>query len=197
MFIRKHNTLRVSKSTPRVSTSCVESEPMKTIGERIRQAREALKISGDALAKKAGYKNQSAIGNLENRAGGTGGNKIGVIADALNVSVEWLLRGPDCDVVPFIVPAAPPGTNQNPTQSTVSAISMGSITPRQAWGIVGKLIAEADDLTRDQVKPLLARMCDEPGRIPEILKRIESALDAGNENSVTESQPKSISSGHG
>lgn len=74
---------------------------MKTIGERIRQAREALQLSGDALAKKVGYKNQSAIGNLENRAGGTGGNKIGAIADALHVPIEWLLRGPDSDTIPF------------------------------------------------------------------------------------------------
>ncbi|MDP3709117.1 MAG: helix-turn-helix domain-containing protein, partial [Polaromonas sp.] len=74
---------------------------MKTIGERIRQAREALGLSGDALAKRVGYKNQSAIGNLENRAGGTGGSRIEIIADALNVTVDWLLRGPDRDSVPF------------------------------------------------------------------------------------------------
>lgn len=197
MFIRKHNTLRVNKSTPRVSTSCVESEPMKTIGERIRQAREALKISGDTLAKKAGYKNQSAIGNLENRAGGTGGNKIGVIADALNVPIEWLLRGPDCDVVPFIAPTHSLGVDPKTTPTTVSAMHAGSATPRQALDTLGALIAEADDLTRDQIKPMFARMCDEPGRIPEILKRIESALDAGNQNTAAESRPKSISSGHG
>lgn len=75
---------------------------MKTIGERIRQARESLKLSGEALAKRAGYKNQSAIGNLENRVGGTGGNKLTIIADALHVPVEWLLRGPDADNVPFL-----------------------------------------------------------------------------------------------
>lgn len=74
---------------------------MKTIGERIRQAREARKMSGEALAQAAGYKQQSAIGNLENRAGGSGGSRIGLIADALNVPVEWLLRGPDTGAVPF------------------------------------------------------------------------------------------------
>lgn len=75
---------------------------MKTIGERIRQAREALKMSGEALALKVGYKNQSAIGNLENRATGTGGNRIVAIAAALSVPVEWLLNGPDSDTVPFL-----------------------------------------------------------------------------------------------
>lgn len=51
-----------------------------------------------------GYKNQSAIGNLENRKDGSGGNKIERIADALNVSVDWLFNGPDCDNVPFLPP---------------------------------------------------------------------------------------------
>lgn len=73
---------------------------MKSVGERIRQAREARKMSGEALAKKVGYKHQSAIGNLENRPGGTGGNKISEIAETLEVPLEWLLRGPDGDKVP-------------------------------------------------------------------------------------------------
>lgn len=50
---------------------------------------------------RVGYKNQSAIGNLENRAGGTGGTKIGLIADVLCVPVDWLLRGPDSLDVPY------------------------------------------------------------------------------------------------
>ena len=75
---------------------------MKTIGERIRQARNALGISGERLAAKVGYKNQSAIGNLENRRDGTGGNKLPQIAKALNVSVDWLMNGPDCEQVPFL-----------------------------------------------------------------------------------------------
>ena len=40
---------------------------MKTVGERIRQAREGLAMSGEELAQKAGYKTQSGIGNLEFR----------------------------------------------------------------------------------------------------------------------------------
>lgn len=75
---------------------------MKTVGERIRQAREARKLSGSALADLVGYKNQSAIGNLENRPGASGGNKIGAIAAALGVTVDWLLNGPDTDAVPWI-----------------------------------------------------------------------------------------------
>ena len=74
----------------------------KTVGERIRQARLARQWSGETLAKLAGYSNQSSIGNLENRATGQGGNRIGAIAAALGVSVDWLLHGPDSDQVPFI-----------------------------------------------------------------------------------------------
>lgn len=79
---------------------------MKTIGERIRQARDGRKMTGEQLAEKVGYKKQSAIANLENRASGTGGNKINAIADALSVSVEWLMRGPDGPNVPYL-----PGMN--------------------------------------------------------------------------------------
>lgn len=60
-----------------------------------------MNLSGLELAQMVGYKHQSAIGNLENRAGGSGGHKIGDIAEALGVPVEWLLKGPDCDQVPF------------------------------------------------------------------------------------------------
>lgn len=51
---------------------------------------------------RCGYKRQSAISNLENRVGGTGGNHIQKIAEALKVSVDWLLCGPDTDNVPFL-----------------------------------------------------------------------------------------------
>jgi transcriptional regulator with XRE-family HTH domain len=77
---------------------------MKTIGERIRQAREARGFSGEELALAVGYTHQSAIGNLENRATGTGGTKIAQIATALRVPVQWLLQGPDGPDVPFSDP---------------------------------------------------------------------------------------------
>lgn len=75
---------------------------MKTIGERIRQARQAKGLSGAALATMVGYRHQSAISNLEARASGQGGNKIGAIADALGVTLEWLARGPDSETAPFL-----------------------------------------------------------------------------------------------
>jgi transcriptional regulator with XRE-family HTH domain len=99
-------TERVNKQTPRVNSFCVQLNTMKTVGERIRQARDAHGMSGEQLAKRVGYKRQSGIANLENRAGGTGGNKLGAIADALGVPVDWLLRGPDGPNIPFL-----PGMN--------------------------------------------------------------------------------------
>lgn len=77
---------------------------MKTVGERIRQARDARGLSGEELAHAVGYKNQSAISNLENRSTGTGGTKIARIATALRVPVQWLLEGPDGPEVPFSEP---------------------------------------------------------------------------------------------
>jgi transcriptional regulator with XRE-family HTH domain len=93
--------LFATELTPRVDTVCVQSIMAKTVGERIRQARQARKWSGEHLAQLAGYKQQSAIGNLENRATGQGGNKLPAIAAALKVPLTWLLEGPDSDVVPF------------------------------------------------------------------------------------------------
>lgn len=68
---------------------------MKSVGERIRQAREFRKLSGEELAHKIGYKTQSGISNLENRNGGMGGAKVFLIAQVLDVSLHWLLNGPD------------------------------------------------------------------------------------------------------
>lgn len=70
---------------------------MKTVGERIRQARTARGLSGEQLARLVGYKTQSGISNLENRATGHGGGMLPKIAEALDVSIEWLLQGPDID----------------------------------------------------------------------------------------------------
>lgn len=77
---------------------------MKTVGERIRQAREHRGLSGEELAKKVGYKTQSGISNLENRASGHGGEKLTKIAEALNFSVEWFLNGPDTEDMASVKP---------------------------------------------------------------------------------------------
>ena len=52
-------------------------------------------MTAEELALQAGYATQSGIANLENRATGRGGYRLPKIAQVLNVSLEWLLSGPD------------------------------------------------------------------------------------------------------
>lgn len=118
---------------------------MKTIGERIKQARDELGWSGLYLANQVGYKTQSGISNLEQRATGSGGNKIGKIAQALNVPLEWLVNGPDSDKVPFLPPkqagestvvqissVQEPGRQYDPITSQVLIILAKFDTPQKA-----------------------------------------------------------------
>lgn len=98
---------------------------MKTVGERIRQAREARGMSGEELAMAVGYAHQSAIGNLENRATGTGGTKITLIAAALRVPVQWLLAGPDGPTVPFSEPAISHNPADVPYSTTLHQTAKG------------------------------------------------------------------------
>lgn len=89
---------------------------MKTIGERIQQARLKRGWSAEYLAKHTGYKTQSGISNLENKATGSGGNKIKDIARVLRVSVDWLMNGPDSPNVPFLEPISSAGGIENGTR---------------------------------------------------------------------------------
>lgn len=51
-----------------------------------------------------GYKTQSGISNLENRATGRGGFQLPKIAQALDFSVEWFLNGPDTEDMSQVKP---------------------------------------------------------------------------------------------
>src|SRR5450631_4589305 len=63
---------------------------MKTIGDRVRERRTALKLSQPQLAKKVGGITYQAIQQLE--AGGGTKHLVG-IARALGVTAEWLQDG--------------------------------------------------------------------------------------------------------
>lgn len=127
-------------NTPRVDdqhhvlTRYVFNPPtMKSVGERIRQAREFRKMSGEELAQRVGYKTQSGISNLENRSTGMGGAKIVAIARALNLSLQWFLNGPDTadlnSVPPFAEPPAPPPPPGGPSDHRVSERTADYPTP--------------------------------------------------------------------
>jgi len=95
-------------------------QTMKTVGDRIRQAREFRGLSGEELAIKVGYKTQSGISNLENRATGRGGFALPKIAEVTNFSVEWFLQGPDTEAMTTVEPLARtrqtwPAAPQTPT----------------------------------------------------------------------------------
>lgn len=68
---------------------------MTTTGDRIRRARLFRGLTAEELASMVGYATQSGIANLENRATGRGGYRLPRIAQALDVSLDWLLGGPD------------------------------------------------------------------------------------------------------
>lgn len=107
---------------------------MKTIGERIQQARLAKHWSADQLAKKVGYKTQSGISNLENKATGSGGNKITDIARVLSVSVDWLLSGPDCENVPFLPQSIDTtATQTGPAQAFQTTGNLYPVTATAQW----------------------------------------------------------------
>lgn len=106
---------------------------MKTIGERIQQARLAKGWSADYLAKKVGYQTQSGISNLENKATGSGGNKIGKIAFALDVTLDWLLTGPDSDNVPFLPPKLEQQSVEHQTTTVNSPPGIYVVQSESKW----------------------------------------------------------------
>lgn len=129
---------------------------MKTIGERIQQARLALGWSAFDLAKKVGYKTQSGIGNLESRAGGSGGNKIGAIAKALNVPLEWLINGPDSDVVPFLATGGPAVSVAQARESTPTYLLVDRRSQHDEWTLAA--IALMKELDMGQRQAMVAKM---------------------------------------
>jgi|GEM_PF-4172791 len=116
---------------------------MKTVGERIRQAREFRRMSGEELAHAAGYKHQSGISNIENRASSRGGMGIQKIAQALDVPIEWLINGPDTEDMRTVGPfSAQPKTPiravrvvKEPVINYNTDWPFHTVTPRQ-WATI-------------------------------------------------------------
>lgn len=60
--------------------------------------------------------------------------------------------------------------------ATLAPALHGSASLPQALEMLGQALMAADDLTLDQVRPLLARLVDEPTRAPEIVPRLAALL---------------------
>lgn len=97
---------------------------MKTVGERIRQAREYRGLSAETLASRVGYKTQSGISNLENRATGRGGFALPRIAEELNFALDWFLQGPDTEDMRTVPTFRPPVWTSELVQATPASTSL-------------------------------------------------------------------------
>lgn len=62
-----------------------------TIGQRIKQRREALKMSQEELAQKIGYKSRSSINKIELDLYNLKQSKIKAIADALQTTPSYIM----------------------------------------------------------------------------------------------------------
>lgn len=129
---------------------------MKTLGERIQQARLKRGWSALTLAKKVGYKTQSGIANLENRVGGSGGNKIAAIAKALGVPLEWLMNGPDSDTVPFITPIESPVVSEQTQEPNLNLYRIEAQGGQDQWTLAAMGIMQ--ELDAGQRQAMVAKM---------------------------------------
>ena len=76
---------------------------MKTIGQRIRERRESLKMSQEELALKLGYKSRSSINKIEIDGRSVPQNKIKEIADALKTTPAFIMGWEETRVKPQFV----------------------------------------------------------------------------------------------
>lgn len=68
------------------------SNETATFGDRLADAREALGMSADDLARRLGIKTQT-LERWENDVSEPRANKLAMVAGLLNVSLRWLLTG--------------------------------------------------------------------------------------------------------
>lgn len=92
------------QATRKSSKSMALDEPFVNIGERVRNARIALGISQEELAFRLGYNGRSSINKIENNIRGISAKKLIDLANALNVTSNYLLgideETPD-DIIPL------------------------------------------------------------------------------------------------
>ena len=174
------NTFRVITSTPLPNTFCVECWSVKTIGERIKQARLARGMSGEDLARAVGYSHQSAISNLEARATGTGGRSLGRIASVLGVQEAWLRYGPDSEVTPFVSGASSATPTSDDVVVQYAARTAAREREESPIQTALRTLGHAIKAMRPQRRPELAKALDlyitDPALYGSLLLSIEAIL---------------------
>jgi len=134
---------------------------MEGIAGRLKQARKALNLTQAELAKKAKV-SQGTIGNIE--AGlRDRPRELLAIAAALEVDPLWLETG----------------KNNNKQQDT-GRLVLKEQPPEPdlmlSLNRVSRALQHSDELTLDQVRPLLVRLVETPVRAPEIVPRLHALL---------------------
>ncbi len=146
--------MRDSTSLSRMSTD---------FGKRIKAARKHADLTQVELSKAIGIK-QSSLSHLESTAFCS--THTTQIAKACKVDPNWLATG-EGEML----------QRTTPDQAVAIASSTsGGFTLVQALEVVAGALLMSDDLTLDQVRPLLARLVDEPPRASEIVPRIAALL---------------------
>jgi len=133
---------------------------MKEIAKRLKQARKAIGLTQAELALMVGV-SQSTIGNIE--AGlRERPRELLSIANALRVDPSWLETGKVKEKHSLI--------------SISNERAVKDVDLLRSLNKVSSALLHADDLTLDQVRPLLARLVDMPERNAEIVPRLHALL---------------------
>ncbi len=132
-------------------------------GLRLRAARKHAKMTQTEASKASGIP-QSTISTSERESHGS--SETPVYAKLYGVDAHWLATG-EGEML----------QRTTPDQAVAIASSTsGGFTLVQALEVVAGALLMSDDLTLDQVRPLLARLVDEPPRASEIVPRIAALL---------------------
>jgi phage repressor protein C with HTH and peptisase S24 domain len=121
---------------------------METVGERVRQERDAQGLSRPDLAKQTGI-GYSTLSELE-RGGMQTSTRLHVIADALGVSVRWLETGKGMKRA-----GAKPAEDSDwrDVLGYAQAVGLGSGAEAQEYAETHKLKFRAESLASQRLKP--------------------------------------------
>lgn len=105
---------------------------VKTLGERLKEAREARKMTQTAVAKLAGV-SQGTIGNLE-KDRGKNPRELLAIARAVGVSPDWLLTGRGGREI--MHEFDPPSLGGDPHLAHPMSLRSFTVVPTLKWGVL-------------------------------------------------------------